>query len=141
MKQVTFFIPHYADHKRLKTQLRLTEKICSFPRKYIIYDSSPNPIGHTSITHLLGTNEFTYREKEYVVEGNTYAYVLRDFLLSEDSDNGAFILPHDELLYIDGEDFMNISASTPFACGTQLSYCPDSKKLLSTLMHHIHHII
>ena len=41
MRKVTFFIPHYSDHERLKFQLSLAEQIYNFPRNYVIYDSSP----------------------------------------------------------------------------------------------------
>ena len=44
-RQVIFFVPHYEDHERLKNLLYLSSKVHNFPKKFIIYDSSPAPIG------------------------------------------------------------------------------------------------
>ncbi len=126
---ITFFIPHYANHERLIFLLKLSDQVHIFPKKFIIYDSSPNPIGLETLLKVVKEDEIIYREFNYNTNGNTYAYVLRDFLLSEDSTNGAFILPHDEFLLIDYELFSANDPTVPFACGNQLAFCPSSSKI------------
>ena len=101
MRRVTFFVPHYTDHKRLGTMLRMANKYYDFPHNFVIYDSSPSPIGSATIKSLIPKTEFIYRELHNEMTTNTYPLVVRDFMLSNDSDNGAFILPHDEFLIID----------------------------------------
>lgn len=129
MRKVTFFVPHYEDHQRLKTLLSLSNAHYHFPHNFIIYDSSPVPIGKSSIDTLLPNTEFTYREIKLDVKTNTYPFIVRDFMLSNDSNNGAFILPHDEFLLFDYSEFNSLPPSIPFSCGKQLSFCPDSKKI------------
>ena len=92
-RKVIFFVPHYEDNERLKVLLRLSCQFHDFPKKFIIYDSSPNPIGSNAISEILPSDVFLYKELSYKTNENTYSYVLRDFLLSEDSNDGAFILP------------------------------------------------
>ena len=129
MRKVTFFIPHYSDHERLKFQLSLAEKIYNFPRNYVIYDSSPLPIGEKEIKNCLNGTDYIYRVCRYEKCVNTYNYVVRDFMLSNDSKNGAFIMPHDELLIINYDNFRKLPPSMPFSCGNQLAFCPTSKKI------------
>ena len=129
MRKVTFFVPHHEDHSRLELLLRLSHQYYDFPHNFVIYDSSPSPIGESTIRSCLPNTEFVYRKLHSDCKTHTYPYVLRDFMLSDDALNGAFILPHDEFLLINYEEFNRLPHSSPFSCGKQLSFCPDSKKV------------
>ena len=129
MRKVTFFVPHYEDHLRLKTLLTLASKNYNFPHNFIIYDSSPSAVGESSIKSWIPESEFVYRRIHSQAVSNTYPLVIRDFMLSPDSDNGCFILPHDEFLLIDYQEFNSLAPSIPFSCGNQLSFCPDTAKI------------
>lgn len=128
-RKVIFFVPHYEDHERLKVLLRLSCQFHDFPKKFIIYDSSPNPIGSNAISEILPSDVFLYKELTYKTNENTYSYVLRDFLLSEDSNDGAFILPIDEFLLVDYELFAKCDPNVAFSCGSQLAFCPESARI------------
>ena len=106
--------------------MRLINKSCSFPIRFIIYDSSPAPIGIQPLGGLLPNNNFIYREIFNNLKGNTYYPVLQEFCLSSDSANGAFIVPHDEVLLIDYSRFTTQDLSKLFTCGSQFSFDPSS---------------
>lgn len=129
MKKVTFFIPHYQDHSRLVFMLTMLDKISNFPCKFVVYDSSPKPIGNARICELDLKAELIYKEFQYTTKGHTYPYVLRDFCLSDDGRDGAFILPNDELIILNYDEFSLIEKTVPFTCGTQISFCPETRKV------------
>ncbi|EAU71045.1 hypothetical protein BL107_05929 [Synechococcus sp. BL107] len=129
MRTVNFFIPHYKDHNRLLFQLKLCESVYKFRRRYIIYDSTPEPIAHDLVRHQLKNADLIFKHCKYDLNENTYNYVIRDFMLSKDSDDGAFILPHDELLLLNYDHFNELPESIPFSCGKQISFCPETKKV------------
>ena len=128
MRKVTFFIPHWRI-TRIKTLFSLANEFYNFPHNFIIYDSSPTPLGESTIKSLLPNTEFTYRTLYSECTTNTYPLVVREFMLSSDSDNGAFILPHDEFLLLNYAEFDRLPPSHPFSCGKQLAFCPDTKKI------------
>ena len=105
----------YIDHV-IKFQVQITNIYIDY------HDSSPSPIGSAKIKTLIPETEFVYKELHNEMTTNTYPLVVRDFMLSNDSDNGAFILPHDEFLIINYNEFNNLAPAIPFSCGKQLSF-------------------
>ena len=129
-RSVPIFIPHYGNKNLLLKLIKLNEKYCNYPINYCIYDSSPNKLDPNELKNLSPRHKIFYRHINYNLKENTYPYVLRDFLLSDHYAEGAFILPHDELLIIDYESFNSVAEDHLFACGRQLSFCPDTKKVV-----------
>lgn len=129
-RSVPLFIPHYGNKDLLLNLIKLIEKYCDYPVNYCIYDSSPSKIEPGHLKDLSQKNKIFYRHLDYNLNENTYPYVLRDFLLSDDYREGTFILPHDELLIIDYESFNRLTEDRLFTCGRQLSFCPDTKKVV-----------
>ena len=126
----TVFVPHYGDHARLSFQLGLFQKYSDTSKLVIvIYDSSPIPA-----ESVLDFSEYKDLSIKYKiccqeVKGNTYSSVFKEFCQSQDSDNGGFILPIDEFIYLNISDFENRPDNIPYSCANQISLDPTSFKI------------
>ena len=106
-----YFIPFYKDKYRLFHQLLLLEKHSNVDYRCIIYDSSPIPIEEDCIKRQFPSLKFTYRKLLNDSKVNTFYPKLQEFALSDDYTHGAVILPQDELIIFNAENFAKLDCN------------------------------
>ena len=126
----TIFIPHYGDHQRLSFQLNLFQKyIDTSGLSIVIYDSSKSTADKEIDFSIYQDLSIRYRICCQDIEGNTYSNVFKEFCKSNDSENGAFILPIDEFIYLNIDEFESRPDKMPYSCANQISLDPTSFKI------------